>query len=281
MVEQRQLDLPILVPLLLLFIPFSLIACGTLEIILDSAPTSGEAVIPTAVVLATKDVLVTPLTATPAPLPTLGQSVYATVSALATDNAYLATKVAAQPVHDIEATVAVLATMNAYLATQVAAPITPASDPTGTPEPDGTPTPYCRPSESSVSLYASATTLEVGQFVSVTVTLVNGDATDVGLGNVQYLLRVQPSDILTSNNLGPVVHPLSLEPGQSDEVEFVLQAAMPGRAMLTGLTDFEIHAMDYSWGSWSGCQSWPLEIVVTPYLVQAVINQRRQEVHNE
>jgi hypothetical protein len=133
--------------------------------------------------------------------------------------------------------------------------------PTSTPMPSSTPAPYCRPSDASVSLSASSTTLKVGQIVSVTATLVYG-ATDAKLGLIQYSLAVQPHGALTSDNLGPVEHRLSLEPGQSDAVQFVLRAAAPGRATLTGSTSFEIHGLDYSSGSWSGCQSGPLEIVV-------------------
>ena len=135
--------------------------------------------------------------------------------------------------------------------------------PTLTPMLSSTPTPYCTPSDASVSLSASSTTLEVGQAVSVTVTLVNG-ASNAKLGLIQYSLNVQPHDVLNSDDLGPVEHRLSLEPGQSDAVKFVLRAAAPGRVTLTGSTSFETHALDYSWGSWSGCQSRPLEIVVRP-----------------
>ncbi len=145
--------------------------------------------------------------------------------------------------------------------------ISPTSEPL--PTPDVTPelvppTPYCRPSEASVNLSVSAVTLEVGQVISVTVTLVNGDTTDARLGEILYSLGVEPANILIGDSLGPVRHPLSLEPGQSDEVEFVLQAATPGQVTLTGSTSFEIHALDYSSASWSGCRSWPLEIIVTP-----------------
>jgi hypothetical protein len=196
-----------------------------------------------------------------------GQDIEATVETLATRNAYLATRVAAQavptPGQDIEATLAALATQNAHLATQVAAQYTPVR-PTLTPELGQIPTPYCRPSEAAVNLSASATVLKVGQIVSVTVTLANGDTSDVRLGLIQYSLRVRPSGILTSDNLGPVDHPVSINPGQSDEVEFVLRTAAPGLATFTGVTSFEIHPMDYSWGSWSGCESEPLEIRVTP-----------------
>ena len=106
--------------------------------------------------------------------------------------------------------------------------------------------------------------LEVGQSVSVTITLVNGDASGVRLGQIQVSLGVQPPDILILDNLGPVAHPQTLEPGGSAETEFALRAVAPGRATLTGSTSFEMHTLDYSSGSWSGCYSGPLEILVTP-----------------
>ncbi|MCP3884139.1 MAG: hypothetical protein GY700_01435 [Propionibacteriaceae bacterium] len=97
----------------------------------------------------------------------------------------------------------------------------------------------------------------------MTVTLVNG-ADDVKLGLIQYTLNIQPHDALISDSLEPIEHPLSLEPGQSDAATFVLRAAAPGVVSLTGSTSFEIHALDYSSGSWSGCQSGPLEISIIP-----------------
>ena len=142
--------------------------------------------------------------------------------------------------------------------------VTPHPTTTPTPTTNSTQTPYCRPSEASVSLSASTGTLEVGQSVSVTVTLANGDTSGVRLGQIQVSLGVQPSDIFISDNLVPVAHPLSLEPGESAQSEFVLRAVVPGRATLTASTSFEMHALDYSSGSWSGCFSGPLEILVTP-----------------
>ena len=115
-----------------------------------------------------------------------------------------------------------------------------------------------------MEISASATRLEVGQAVSVTVMLTNGGASDAKLGLIQYALDVYPPGVLSSDDLGPVEHPLTLEPGQSDAAEFVLRAATPGRATLTGSASFEMHALDYAWGSWSGCRSWPLEIIVAP-----------------
>jgi hypothetical protein len=150
-------------------------------------------------------------------------------------------------------------------ATLISHPIvTPHLTPTSTPATNLTQTPYCRPSEASVSLFASTMALEVGQSVSMTVTLANGQTSGVRLGLVQVSLGVQPSDILISDNLGPVAHPLMLEPGETAGTEFVLQAVSPGRATLTASTSFEMHTLDYASGSWSGCYSGPLEILVTP-----------------
>jgi hypothetical protein len=141
--------------------------------------------------------------------------------------------------------------------------VTPHPTPTLKPTTNSPQTPYCRPAEASVSLFASTVALEVGQSVSVTVTLANGDASDVRLGLIQVSLGVEPSGVLVSDNLGPVAHPQTLEPAKSAETDFVLYAVEPGRARLTASTSFEMHALDYSLGSWSGCSSGPLEILVT------------------
>lgn len=202
---------------------------------------------------------------------TPGPGLESTVSALSTINAYLATRVAARatPGPGLESTTLALATLSSYLSTWGPVGVIPTPDATFTPAPGASPTdgsaPYCRPAEASVDLSASATTLKVGQAVSVTMTLANGDASEAKLGLIQYSLEVRPAGVLTSD-VGPVEHRLTLEPGQSDEAEFVLYASTPGQAMLTGLTSYEMHALDYSWGSWSGCRTWPLEIIVAPAL---------------
>jgi streptogramin lyase len=135
--------------------------------------------------------------------------------------------------------------------------------PSRTPVVEGTPTPYCRPSEASITLSPSATEMEVGQTVTVTVVLTNGSTSSAKLGWIIYRLRVEPS-ILAMESAEAVEHTLTLEPGDGDRAEFVLRAMEPGRATLRGLASYEMHAMDYSWGSNSGCRSQALEIVITP-----------------
>jgi two-component system OmpR family sensor kinase len=121
---------------------------------------------------------------------------------------------------------------------------------------------FCRPDEAAMTLSATATTLGVGQVVTVKITLVNGETSNVRLGQPQYMLYVHP-DVFSLDGMKPVEQPVTIEPGQSDEIEFTLQAATPGRAMLMGSVSYEMHDLEYSWGSWSGCRTEPLEITVT------------------
>jgi hypothetical protein len=105
--------------------------------------------------------------------------------------------------------------------------------------------------------------MEVGQTVTVTVVLVNGSTSNAKLGWILYRLLVKPG-ILVPESSEAVEHTLTLEPGDRDRAEFVLRAVEPGQATLSGLASYEMHAMDYSWGSNSGCESQALEIVITP-----------------
>ena len=116
-----------------------------------------------------------------------------------------------------------------------------------------------------MTLSPTATTLGVGQVFTVKITLVNGETSNVRLGQPQYMLYVYP-DVFSLEGMKPVEKPVTIEPGQSDEIEFVLQATMPGRAMLMGSVTYEMHDLEYSWGSWSGCRTEPVEITVTQQL---------------
>lgn len=135
--------------------------------------------------------------------------------------------------------------------------------PTRTPVVEGTPTPYCRPSEASISLFPSATELEVGQTITVVVRLVNGETSEAKLGWILYRLRRKPNTLVLESDEA-VEHTLTLEPGDWDQAEFSLRAVEPGRVRLSGWASYEMHALDYSWGSNSGCFSRALEIVITP-----------------
>jgi hypothetical protein len=121
----------------------------------------------------------------------------------------------------------------------------------------------CRPEKASMTLHATATTLRVGQTVTVSIALVNGETSNVRLGQPQYMLYAHP-DVFSLGGMEPVERPVTLEPGQSDDIEFILEATVPGRTMLMGTVGYEMHDLEYSWASWSGCNAEPLEITITP-----------------
>ena len=115
------------------------------------------------------------------------------------------------------------------------------------------------------SLSASATTLQVNDTVTVTTTLINKGC--VALGQPQYRLSVQSNQtepIFDPDSPEPVVHYLAVAPGQSDAVDFVLQAIAPGQATLDGSASFEVHLGYPGPAYWGIVWAVPLVIDVTP-----------------
>jgi ligand-binding sensor domain-containing protein len=137
------------------------------------------------------------------------------------------------------------------------------SVPIATVKPSGLPTPYCRPGEAFVDLSVPTTRLEAGQFLTVTVSLLNGDRSKARLGQIRYSLSVHP-EMLVLGRPEPVQHSTSIEPGDCDQAQFVLRGVAPGRLVITASASYEMHALDYSWGSWSGCRSLSVEITIVP-----------------
>lgn len=104
--------------------------------------------------------------------------------------------------------------------------------PTRTPILEETPAPYCRPGEASIKLSPSAMKLKVGQTLTVTVRLVNGETSEAKLGWLLYRLRMEPN-LLAIESDEAVEHTLTLEPGDWDCAEFVLRAVEPGQVTLS------------------------------------------------
>ena len=122
----------------------------------------------------------------------------------------------------------------------------------------------CESHTASMSISSTATTLHVGETVTVTVTLNNEGC--VALGLPQYRLQVrslEPGSLFEPSDPEPIMHSLAVAPGQSDTADFVLRAAESGRATLSASGSFEVHLGDRGpayWGA-SGTQK-ALEIVV-------------------
>jgi len=132
--------------------------------------------------------------------------------------------------------------------------------------PTPTPTLACEMHTASMMLAASVTVLEVGEAITVTVTLSNeGCAT---LGMPQYWLgvaSVEEESIFDPSEPEPVVHYLAVSPGQSDMAEFVLRAVKSGQATLTASASFEVHLGYPGPAYWAGSNTKePLIVTVKP-----------------
>jgi hypothetical protein len=132
--------------------------------------------------------------------------------------------------------------------------------------PTPTPTLACEMHTASMMLAASVTVLEVGEAVSVTVTLSNEGC--VTLGMPQYWLgvaSVEEESIFDPSQPEPVVHYLGVSPGQSDMAEFVLRAVKSGQVTLTASASFEVHLGYPGPAYWAGSNvKEPLIVTVKP-----------------
>ena len=124
----------------------------------------------------------------------------------------------------------------------------------------------CKSHTASTSISSTATTLHVGDVVTVTVTLNNEGCVELGLPQYRLQVRSQePGSFLEPSDPEPIVHSLGVEPGESDTADFVLRGAEAGRATLSATASFEVH-LGYPgpayWGA-SGSER-ALEIVILP-----------------
>ena len=100
----------------------------------------------------------------------------------------------------------------------------------------------CEAHTASTTLEASDTALQVGETVTVTVTLRNEGCLTLGIP--QYRLKIEPAEeesIFDPSQPEPIVHSLGVSPGQSDVAEFVLRAVKSGQATLSASASFEVH----------------------------------------
>lgn len=123
----------------------------------------------------------------------------------------------------------------------------------------------CTTHTASMTLEPTATTLEVGDLVTVTATLVNHGCGMLGLP--QYRLSVQSAEtqpIFEPANPEPVTHYLGISRGQSDTAQFVLQALRPGQTTLSASASFEVHLGYPGPAYWSSSSAGPRVITVLP-----------------
>lgn len=132
------------------------------------------------------------------------------------------------------------------------------------PTPPPTPTPPCPTHTASVLVQPSAQSVQLGQQLVVQVTLLNQGC--VELGQPQYTLRVhapQGQPLFIPPVPDSVTHDRVVAPGQSDSVEFVLQAAQIGSGALQANVSFEVH-IDFPGPAYlADATSAPVNIAVT------------------
>ncbi len=149
---------------------------------------------------------------------------------------------------------------------------------TPTPPPSATPTPACENWSASMTISSAPASPKVGDAVTVTVTLINTsqacpDPVFPGLGSLVYQLSIQsdsPEQIFDPSNPSPIEHYVGLGPGESDSVEFVLQAVGAGRVTLSGSASFEVHLGYPGPAFWLGSGTGPFLITVRPVDFQPV-----------
>ncbi|NIS79367.1 MAG: hypothetical protein GTO14_03895 [Anaerolineales bacterium] len=120
--------------------------------------------------------------------------------------------------------------------------------------------PYCNPEGTGLWLVPSSTFLEEGEALEVALFLENAEDSVGFMGQVQYRLEIAPK--LMEGDLGPMVSTKTLYPGDLEMVTFQLRAVETGQAQMRGLASYELHALDMSWGSWTGCATFPVDIEV-------------------
>lgn len=123
----------------------------------------------------------------------------------------------------------------------------------------------CRTHTALMTLSPTATTLSVGELVTVTARLSNVGC--VALGLPRYWLHWETDKtepVVEPVTALDVVHHLAVVPWHHDEARFVLRAVGSGRAMLRAHASFEVHLSYPGPAYWGGSTSLPLNITVAP-----------------
>lgn len=127
------------------------------------------------------------------------------------------------------------------------------------------PTIDCPTHEAEVTLSTPRETLKVGEAIEIKVTLNNTGC--VMLGLPQYRLAILNSEgrpVFSPDKPEPIIHSKGINPGETDEVSYVLQAISPGKATLTALASFEVHLGYPGPAYWGAGSSKELVIQVEP-----------------
>ena len=123
----------------------------------------------------------------------------------------------------------------------------------------------CQTHAASMALSTTATTLCVGEKVTVTSTLYNQGCAALGLPLHTPGWESQAAEpIIEALTPLPVIHYLAVAPGNYDQADFMLQAVGAGQATLRAYASFEVHLGYPGPAYWASSSALPLVITWTP-----------------
>lgn len=138
--------------------------------------------------------------------------------------------------------------------------------------------PYCNPSGTGIWVVPGSTLISEGQEFNLDLFLKNDEGSEAFMGQIQYSLTISPKII--SGYLGPIDSTVTLYPGESEHSTFRLRADSEGVVQIIGQASYELHALDVSWGSWTGCISQPVDLEVTDGLLGTTAIDLEVPIHN-
>ncbi len=128
------------------------------------------------------------------------------------------------------------------------------------PSPEST----CSTHSASLELFPSTTDLQVGEKLTLTMTLINDGCANIGLPRYSLLIAEDPPALLELSGLESQIHYLGLSPGQSDQAIFIIMTEQSGRIDLTANTSFEVHLGYPGPAYWATASSERITIKVRP-----------------
>ncbi len=119
--------------------------------------------------------------------------------------------------------------------------------------------PYCNPPDAEIWLTPTSTSVGVGEPLRLDLLLRNPESSDAFMGQIMYRIDILP-ELFEGERVAE--SDKTLYPGESDMASFELVATKEGKADLIAKASYELHAVDVSWGSWTGCASLPIKVEV-------------------
>jgi hypothetical protein len=125
------------------------------------------------------------------------------------------------------------------------------------------PTPECAAHQADLQLFASTSSLKVGESLTLTATLTNSGCAMLGLPKYSLFgMADGDAHLVQPTELEPIIHSVALRDGEHDEAYFTLKAVAPGKAELKVSASFEVHLGYPGPAYWATAASQPVIIEI-------------------